>query len=278
MASIILGIEGHKQSGKDTFASRLTERRGYTRIAFADPLRDLLLAINPVVIPLRFEGAVRFSESPDLLLLDRFREAVETHLGFPGGGGQDQSVDALLALDPYTVPGERLTDVIPEVGWDYAKGCLAEVRRLLQRLGTESIREYYGDDIWVNRGMEIADEVSGPVVITDVRFPNEADAIKRAGGVLIRITRPDRDTSGDTAHASETHVDSLPADMEITNDTSIEDLWTKAEAVADAARRIAVRRHSPKTSNSFPAEVKTKISGVNLQGEKSHDVPAKQAS
>jgi hypothetical protein len=278
MASIILGIEGHKQTGKDTFASRLTERRGYTRIAFADPLRDLLLAINPVVIPLRSENAVRFSENPDLLLLDRFREAVEAHLGFVGGGNPDQSVDALLALDPYTVVGERLTDVIPEVGWDYAKERLPEVRRLLQRLGTESIREYYGDDIWVNRGLKSAAAVNGPVVITDVRFPNEADAIKRAGGVLIRITRPDRDTSRDASHASETHIDTLPVDMVIANDAEIKDLWTKAEAVADAASRIAVRTQSPKAANRLAPALKAKIGSVNLQGEKSHDVPAKQAS
>jgi hypothetical protein len=40
-------LSGFAQSGKDTVASILVSEHGYKRIAFADPIKDLLLKINP---------------------------------------------------------------------------------------------------------------------------------------------------------------------------------------------------------------------------------------
>lgn len=45
----LIGLLGKARSGKDTFARGLVER-GYTRVAFADPLRELVEAIDPVVV------------------------------------------------------------------------------------------------------------------------------------------------------------------------------------------------------------------------------------
>jgi len=234
MATILLGIEGHKQAGKDTFAERLTAHRGYTRIAFADPLRRVALFFDPVVIPLDPGNAARYGDHPDSRLDDRFREVIHTELGIADGGTPDQAHSALRALKPYVGIGQRLSDVIPEIGWDAVKETIPEVRRLLQYLGTECIRAHYGDDTWARRALEDAALVDGPVVITDVRFPNEAQAIMDASGYLVRLTRPDRDVSGDRAHASEALIDLLPADLEVANDSSIPHLWRKAEAIADA--------------------------------------------
>lgn len=44
----LIGLMGKKRSGKDTFASTLVNN-GYTRFAFADPMKDALLAVNPWV-------------------------------------------------------------------------------------------------------------------------------------------------------------------------------------------------------------------------------------
>jgi hypothetical protein len=40
---------GRARSGKDSAAARLVEQRGYTRVAFADPLKSLALSANPLV-------------------------------------------------------------------------------------------------------------------------------------------------------------------------------------------------------------------------------------
>lgn len=46
---MIIGLSGYSQSGKDTVAKFLVEKHGFERIAFADPIRELLYELNPVV-------------------------------------------------------------------------------------------------------------------------------------------------------------------------------------------------------------------------------------
>jgi len=47
---MIIGLSGYARSGKDTVANILVEDYAFERIAFADPIRELLLQINPFVI------------------------------------------------------------------------------------------------------------------------------------------------------------------------------------------------------------------------------------
>jgi hypothetical protein len=46
---MIIGLMGYAQSGKDSVAKVLVERYGYTRLAFADNIRNMLFDINPLV-------------------------------------------------------------------------------------------------------------------------------------------------------------------------------------------------------------------------------------
>jgi dephospho-CoA kinase len=46
---MIIGLSGYAQSGKDTVAKYLVENRGFERVAFADPIRNLLWDINPLL-------------------------------------------------------------------------------------------------------------------------------------------------------------------------------------------------------------------------------------
>lgn len=46
---MIIGLMGYAQSGKDTVANILVENYGYTRVAFADKIRDFLYEINPII-------------------------------------------------------------------------------------------------------------------------------------------------------------------------------------------------------------------------------------
>lgn len=87
-------------------------------------------------------------------------------------------------------------------------------RKMLQILGTESLRNNFHDNVWIKalfadykpqcKGycarMKQADDPSCTCeldcdcmpnwIISDVRFKNEADAIKERGGIIIRINRP----------------------------------------------------------------------------------------
>lgn len=188
---MLIGITGLAQSGKDSIGKFLVEEHGFTRFAFADTLKEMALALNPYV-----------ESSP----------AAETSL--------------------------RLRDQVERVGWENAK-MNPEVRRFLQVLGTEGVRDHLGEDSWVKamdlklRGFgewtfkleanPLGDHsiYSSPnAVITDVRFPNEAEYIWSVGGSVIRVARENMDgTPFDNGigrdHPSERSVSGLIADFDV---------------------------------------------------------------
>lgn len=49
MTKALVGLHGFAQSGKDTFGKVLVNEFGYTRRAFADPLKQILAEMNPLV-------------------------------------------------------------------------------------------------------------------------------------------------------------------------------------------------------------------------------------
>lgn len=127
--------------------------------------------------------------------------------------------DMLYAINPYLPGYGRVASVVSDDGWDVSKQRITEVRELLQRLGTEAGRKVLGDGIWVDTAMAKV-KPGGKYVITDVRFPNEAEAIRAAGGQLIRIIRPGCGPVNN--HPSETALDGLEADVTVNNFSTIE--------------------------------------------------------
>lgn len=98
------------------------------------------------------------------------------------------------------------------------------VRKLLQILGTEMSRAIH-PDILVNIALENLEDSEMGKIITDVRFENEVKAVKKRGGVLIRIEREGVHQDG---HSSETALDDFDDwDYKISNDGSLEDLREK---------------------------------------------------
>lgn len=96
------------------------------------------------------------------------------------------------------------------------------VREFLQRLGTDAVRDTLHPDAWVVALFADFDP-SDRWVVTDVRFPNEAQAIKDRGGVVVRIKRG----SPVNAHPSETALDDWPFDHVIDNTGTLDDLKNK---------------------------------------------------
>ena len=67
-------------------------------------------------------------------------------------------------------------------------------RWVLQYWGTEVVRRSFHDDTWIASLENRLRKTTDDVVISDCRFPNEIGAIKRAGGLVIRVHRgPDPD-------------------------------------------------------------------------------------
>jgi hypothetical protein len=132
-------------------------------------------------------------------------------------------------------------------------------RQFLQNLGTEAMRDGLHTNVWDNA--LFADYTHGfPSVvtgkydetipypnwiITDMRFPNELQAIEEREGITIRVTRPvesypeNPNFNGDMqiavkmahSHPSETALDDAEFDYEIINDGTIEDLIEKVKEI-----------------------------------------------
>ena len=63
------------------------------------------------------------------------------------------------------------------------------IREILQKFGTESIRNVFGEDHWVRLMEKKLQESTVDTVLTDVRFDNEIEMIRRFGGKIIGIVR-----------------------------------------------------------------------------------------
>lgn len=100
------------------------------------------------------------------------------------------------------------------------------VREVLQKFGT-AIREGVHPDFWVRALMEGTDDWD--IIIPDVRFPNEAEEIRKRGGILVRI---EREGAGAGNHISETALDDYDKwDIVIFNDYDLDTLKEQANTI-----------------------------------------------
>ncbi len=105
-------------------------------------------------------------------------------------------------------------------------------RILLQYIGTNLMRDQLGkefqnigEDIWIKSvEKQIKDNNNEKIVITDVRFLNEVESIKKLGGIIIKIERPSINNSINDTHTSESYIDEIPYDYKIINDKDINHL------------------------------------------------------
>lgn len=161
------------------------------------------------------------------------KDSIATRLvdawGFDRLGFADALKALLLEVNPYIWDGLRVSHLIAH-GWEAGKE-VPEIRRLLQTLGT-GVRDIVSERAWIDAlEREWLCRGRPHTVVPDVRFPNEAAFIKRHGGVLIRVIRPNFNNGVDPNHESERHVPNLPADFEIINDGDLTDLAMKVDAV-----------------------------------------------
>ena len=102
-------------------------------------------------------------------------------------------------------------------------------REILQQLGTEVGRHIH-PEVWVKSVMlSIEADGSKKFIITDVRFLNEAKAIKDAGGLVVRVSRPGFGTDEHNDHQSELEVLEIKHDYELVNDSTLDALRDKVK-------------------------------------------------
>lgn len=125
------------------------------------------------------------------------------------------------AAEAYTLLTTAKTTPLKNLGVD--------VRHMLRTLGTEWGRDCIHPEVWL-RCWEARLVPGEHTVVDDVRFPNEAELIKRHGGIMVRVVRPGM--AEETEHRSEGSLDTYEGfDHVIVNDGDLEQLRHTVEEV-----------------------------------------------
>lgn len=194
----LIGLTGYAGSGRDTVADMLTVIAGYDSFAFADPIREALFALDPLV-------------------------------------GVEASLRTLIS----------------EIGWDGAKRHRiygGEVRRLMQVMGEQVGQSLLGPDVWIRLTEDEIRRSGGitpasPVVITDVRYPREAEWVRAAGGAIWRITRPG--VGPMNSHGSETALGQSLVDAVLVNDAGRDALSVRVIDTLNEASHTLAGQQAP---------------------------------
>lgn len=138
------------------------------------------------------------------------------------------------------------------------------VRQFLQELGTDACRNGLHPNTWVNAlmadyrrqsfsgymGDTRRDIPESKWIITDTRFPNEAQAIKDAGGIVIRVDRPG--VKAINAHPSETGLDHWNFDHKIMNGSDIVALMFSVHTILKKEKLINADYQAKNQNVSHP--------------------------
>lgn len=187
----VLAISGWRKSGKDTSADFLVREYGYTKLSFAEKLKDM----------------------------------VSTTYGVPRGDLDSQSRKEMPLYNLPVVPTDAFTVRIQEQLKDELKSGYWTPRALCILEG--SIKRAVHPNFWVKA---VASEIlSAPsnqkFVISDMRYTSEADTLRILLPTLITV-RIDRFDTIETLDPSERDLDEYKFDIELGNKGTVEELYT----------------------------------------------------
>ena len=264
---MIIGINGRQGSGKDTlgmilqalslepgnpwhrdpiayvkgYQGRPNLKGGWKIVKFADKLKEIASLLLGVPRE-KFEGQA-FKDSVlgpewDYWIVKFARD--ERRIG-----GIFHTEDEALEYEAH----ERMTLRWPNSLKTKVMRTQMTVRGFLQKLGTEGLREGLHYNTWVNALFADYKPLPPPYyskslqdtqipypnwVITDMRFPNEFDEVKRRGGITVRIDRPDNPHK-QSEHRSEIALDTHKFDVRFDNQFGLEGLVEQAKAILKIA-------------------------------------------
>lgn len=130
--------------------------------------------------------------------------------------------------------GVNVSDLSKNVPVPFLDGRITP-RFMMQTLGTEWGRSLM-PDLWMRVWKHELDDSAHTVCVPDVRFDNEAELIRKLGGIVIHIQRkPTADMLAVPAHASEAGIKKEKGDIIFRNDRGIEKMAALAASILDNA-------------------------------------------
>jgi hypothetical protein len=204
---MIIGICGQAGSGKDTAADFFVKHAGFVKVAFADPMKRICQDVFDFTDE-QLWGPSECRNAED----ERYPRLTDEQLA--------EHVQKLMLGPKNLTPRYALQ----QLGSEWGRNCFQDtwVRYALRVHEKLQTGEYYYDVktglralVGVGSFDQHGQEMVRPktnVVISDVRFKNEIDAIKGAGGKVIRMLRGKGLEGAAGQHGSETEQASIPLD------------------------------------------------------------------
>lgn len=187
---ILIGLAGVARSGKDTAAGVLAREVGLYSYAFADPIKRMLEQV--------------FGDN----FVHGDREQIE-----PISGVSYRTLMQTLGTEWGRNIQPDLWTRVAKSKWEWVK----EGMPWVTELGRMSNLQLGNEEL--NKGM----------VISDVRFDNEAGWIRSEGGIIVHIDRPGTEKVGVAGHVSEQGVTRLPYDLVVMNDCTMEHYYSNLD-------------------------------------------------
>lgn len=266
---MILGINGRINSGKDTVGKIIQILTSFPRIS----TERALAYIDKELTNNEFEIHKFADTLKDIvcILIGCTREMLEDRR-IKSLSLQELADKGIISKEFVDLRENLLVDINGIMKNKITKK--STIRDVMQVLGTDLFRNQIHPNIWVNSLMSkykpkwvntgdsvVEEDVSiqkkyPSWIITDLRFPNEAEAIKQKGGIIINISRPKNDIEGHydccksedgccireerdycpedgclEEHYSETALNGYEFDEYIVNDETIEQLIEKMRII-----------------------------------------------
>lgn len=193
---MLVAITGKKGSGKDTAADYLCNHYGFEKYSLADPIKKAIQHL--------------FQLDKDQLWGDR-KDEMDSSYGL--------TPRKIMQVFGGEFIDDMLYDLIPELEKKVPRGML----KVFLFKKWNFMKTYF--DSVLSDALDFNSDYRNHlynVVISDMRYVIESEAINDMGGIIWKVVRPDLE--GDDDHASESEVDDIKADELLMNDGSIQEL------------------------------------------------------
>lgn len=220
---MIIALSGWAGSGKDTVADYLINKYSYTRVSFADTLKDA--TSKTFQIPRDHFDNRDFKDS-----------AIERYPVIPQDG-ISKLVCNELVQHFRTIDNKKAANIMVNKSTGSMEGFFSDGMKklfhtprsllLIQGAMARSVNPNY----WVYAGVNKIKAISGNVVITDLRFGNEASTLLENFSNSIKFIRVNRFDTTSNTDSSERDLDNYNFDAIIDNKGSLNYLYGQIDAL-----------------------------------------------
>lgn len=189
----LIGIQGKAHSGKDTIGDYIKKNYNGIGYAYADPVKEV---------------------AKKLFMFDNEQLY----------GSQKEVIDERWNISPRQALQVIGTNLMQFAIYGFLPNMINKVP--VRDFWIHHFKLWYDDFILKP---ENKDKI---IVVTDVRFMNEFNIIRELNGLLIKIVRPELDTTTIMYdHPSETSLDNIEPDITIINDDTKDTLYGKVDNI-----------------------------------------------